>query len=90
LTKKEKPTSDSEEGEKEKPKSPFAKLRATVKGKSSPKAEKVEKTPETKVEEPETKAEAAPAAAPVTEETPVVSEPVPAVQATTPQVTASA
>ncbi|TVY42456.1 hypothetical protein LSUB1_G001737 [Lachnellula subtilissima] len=83
MTKKEKPTSD-EEGEK--PKSPFAKLRATVKGKSSPKTEKVEKTPETKAEEPETTPEAA---EPATEE-PVVSEPVSAAPVSTPQVTASA
>jgi len=88
MTKKEKPTSDEES---EKPKSPFAKLRATVKGKSSPKAEKVEKTTETKAEEPETTpAVSEPAAAPATIEEPVVSEPVPAVQASTPQVTASA
>ncbi|TVY59081.1 hypothetical protein LCER1_G000701 [Lachnellula cervina] len=85
MTKKEKPTSD-EEGEK--PKSPFAKLRATVKGKSSPKTEKVEKTPETKAEEPETTPEVSEPAA-VAEE-PVVSEPVSAVPASTPQVTASA
>ncbi|KAF4632565.1 hypothetical protein G7Y89_g5566 [Cudoniella acicularis] len=81
LTKKEKPTSD-EEGV-EKPKSPFAKLRATVKGKSSPKAEKIEKAPEVKAEEPA--AEAAPAV-----EEPVVSEPVPAVTSATPQVSATA
>ncbi|TVY18422.1 hypothetical protein LARI1_G004660 [Lachnellula arida] len=85
MTKKEKPTSD-EEGEK--PKSPFAKLRATVKGKSSPKTEKVEKTPETTAEEPETAAEVSEPAA--TTEEPVVSEPVSAVPASTPQVTASA
>ncbi|TVY49817.1 hypothetical protein LOCC1_G000458 [Lachnellula occidentalis] len=81
MTKKEKPTSDEES---EKPKSPFAKLRATVKGK--PKAEKVEKTAETKAEEPETAPEVT---EPATEE-PVVSEPVSVVPATTPQVTASA
>ncbi|TVY78567.1 hypothetical protein LSUE1_G008426 [Lachnellula suecica] len=87
LTKKEKPTSDSE-GEKEKPKSPFAKLRATVKGK---KADKAEKSSEAKTEEPEvipssteTKTET-----PAVEE-PVVSEPIPAVTTTTPQVAASA
>ncbi|CAG8948772.1 hypothetical protein HYFRA_00001894 [Hymenoscyphus fraxineus] len=80
LSKKEKPTS---EDEAEKPKSPFAKLRATVKGKSSPKAaEKVEKAPETKEEE------AAPAA-PVVEEPSNTTTQAPTVPAAT-QVTASA
>lgn len=79
LTKKEKPTSDDEA---EKPKSPFAKLRATVKGKSSPKAEKVEKAPEATKEEESTPV------APVVEES--TTTPAPVVPATTPQVTASA
>jgi hypothetical protein len=77
LTKKDKPTSD-EEGEK--PKSPFAKLRATVKGKTSPKAEKATEKP---TEEK--------AAAPVAEtkpEEPIV--PAPVVSTSTPQVSATA
>ncbi|KAL2063476.1 hypothetical protein VTL71DRAFT_5281 [Oculimacula yallundae] len=77
LTKKEKATTSDDEAEK--PKSPFAKLRATVKGKSSPKAEKVsEKPAATEVAEPKTT------------ETPVVSEPTPVVPQSTPQVSASA
>ncbi|EHK96247.1 PH [Glarea lozoyensis ATCC 20868] len=82
LSKKEKPTSDDDT---EKPKSPFAKLRATVKGKSSPKAEK---TPEVKPEETKKDEETVPTVA--STEEPVVAAPVPAVPATTPQVTASA
>lgn len=86
FTKKEKVTSD-EEGEKaEKPKSPgpFAKLRATVKAKSSPKAEKVaDKPAETSTETPAV-VEPTPAAEPV------VSEPEPVVPQSTPQVAASA
>lgn len=78
LSKKEKATTSDEEGEK--PKSPFAKLRATVKGKSSPKAEKASDKPAT-----EESTEQAPA--PVD---PVVSEPEKVVPQTTPQVTASA
>jgi len=80
LNKKEKATSDEET---EKPKSPFAKLRATVKSKSSPKAEK----PVEKPTEPATEAAAAedkPA------EEAVVSEPTPVVSASTPQVSATA
>jgi len=84
LSKKEKPTSDDET---EKPKSPFAKLRATVKGKSSPKSEK---TSEVKPEETKKEEEATPAVVPSTTEEPVVSTPTPAVSSTTPQVTASA
>jgi hypothetical protein len=84
LTKKDKTATSDEETEK--PKSPFAKLRATVKGKSSPKAEKAAEKP---VESTET-----PAAEPATETPavtePVVSEPAKVVPATTPQVTASA
>jgi len=76
LTKKDKPTSDEET---EKPKSPFAKLRATVKGKSSPKAEKAAEKP----------AEETPAAEAKPEE-PVVSEPTPVVSTSTPQVSATA
>jgi len=76
LTKKDKPTSD-EEGEK--PKSPFAKLRATVKGKSSPKAEKAAEK-----EKPVEPAADKPA------EEPVVSEPTPVVNTSTPQVSATA
>jgi len=79
LTKKEKPTTTSDE-EADKPKSPFAKLRATVKGK--------------KTEKPAEPAAADETAAPVeptpAAEEPVVSEPTPVVQQTTPQVTASA
>ncbi|KAI9047733.1 hypothetical protein LZ554_008443 [Drepanopeziza brunnea f. sp. 'monogermtubi'] len=75
LSKKEKTGSD-EEGEK--PKSPFAKLRATVKGKTSPKAEKVSEKPATTEESP---AETA---------SPAVQEPVKVAPASTPAVTASA
>jgi len=77
LSKKEKATTSDEETEK--PKSPFAKLRATVKGKSSTKAEKASEKPAATEE-----------AAPATTETPVVSEPAPVVPQTTPQVSASA
>lgn len=94
LNKKDKSAATSDE-ETEKPKSPFAKLRATVKSKSSPKADKTaekplepaaETTAEDKIEEETTATEAAPA---VTE--PVVSEPVVAAPAsTTPQVSATA
>lgn len=87
-TKKEKVSSDDET---EKPKSPFAKLRATVKGK---KADKVEKTPEPAAAEAkaEDKEEEAAPAADAEEATaaPVVSEPVPAALASTPQVSATA
>jgi hypothetical protein len=83
LSKKDKPTSDEET---EKPKSPFAKLRATVKGKSSPKSEK---TQEVKSEDTKKDGETTQAAVIPTEE-PVVSAPVPAVSSTTPQVAASA
>jgi hypothetical protein len=85
LTKKEKPTSDDET---EKPKSPFAKLRATVKGKTSPKA--AEK-PAEEVAEPakETEVPATTEAAPAATE-PVVSEPISAPPASTPQVSATA
>lgn len=82
LNKAEKATSD-EEGEK--PKSPFAKFRATIKGKSSPKVEKpatekpTEPATETAVAEPEAKAEE-----------PVVGAPTPVVSTTTPQVSATA
>ncbi|KAM0128903.1 hypothetical protein ACHAP3_008072 [Botrytis cinerea] len=94
LNKKDKSAATSDE-ETEKPKSPFAKLRATVKSKSSPKADKTaekplepaaETTAEDKIEEETTATEAAPV---VTE--PVVSEPVVAAPAsTTPQVSATA
>jgi hypothetical protein len=79
LNKKDKPSSD-EEGEK--PKSPFAKLRATVKGKTSPKTEKATDKP---AEEE--------AAAPVAEtkpEEPIVDQPAPVVSTSTPQVSATA
>jgi len=80
LSKKEKPTSDDEVTEK--PKSPFAKLRATVKGKTSPKAvEKPVETPATT----EAPVEETPA---VSE--PIVSEPEPVIPTSTPQVAASA
>ncbi|EKD18196.1 immunogenic protein [Drepanopeziza brunnea f. sp. 'multigermtubi' MB_m1] len=75
LSKKEKTGSD-EEGEK--PKSPFAKLRATVKGKTSPKAEKVSEKP---APTEESAAETA---------TPAVQEPEKVAPASTPAVTASA
>ncbi|KAF7863830.1 hypothetical protein EAF04_006795 [Stromatinia cepivora] len=96
LSKKDKSAATSDE-ETEKPKSPFAKLRATVKSKSSPKADKTAEKPleptveakaEDKIDEETTaiEAEAAPAA---TE--PVVSEPVVAAPtSTTPQVSATA
>lgn len=80
FTKKEKVSSE-EEGEKaDKPKSPgpFARIRATVKGKTSPKAEKPTEAAESSAAEP-TPADA-----------PVVSEPEPVVPQSTPQVTASA
>lgn len=86
LSKKEKPATSDEEAEK--PKSPFAKLRATVKGKSSPKAEKAPEKPaeaEAAKEEAAAPVEAAPAAV-----DPVVSEPVPVVQQTPAPVAASA
>ncbi|CZR55329.1 uncharacterized protein PAC_05216 [Phialocephala subalpina] len=89
FNKKEKVPATEEEGEKaEKPKSPgfsFSKLRATVKGKSSPKAEKAAEKP--------AEAEASTETAAATESTPaapVVSEPEPVVPQSTPQVTASA
>ncbi|KAK0118181.1 hypothetical protein ONS95_012486 [Cadophora gregata] len=83
LSKKEKATTSDEETEK--PKSPFAKLRATVKGKTSPKAEKVsEKPAATEEAEPTTATETA------KPEAPVVSEPTPVVPQSTPQVSASA
>lgn len=76
----------TEEGETaEKPKSPgfsFSTLRKTIKGKSSPKAEKPAEA-EASTETPAA-AESTPAAAPV------VSEPEPVVPQSTPQVTASA
>jgi hypothetical protein len=86
LSKKEKPATSDEEVEK--PKSPFAKLRATVKGKTSPKAEKAAEKPaeaEAAKEETAASAEASPAV-----EEPVVSEPVPVVQQTPAPVAASA
>lgn len=89
LTKKEKTTSD-EEGEK--PLSPFAKLRATVKGKSSPKAEKTAEKPVEPSAEPATATEPT-AEAPVADvkpEEPIVSEPIPAAHTSTPQVSATA
>ncbi|KAI9744449.1 MAG: hypothetical protein M1818_001978 [Claussenomyces sp. TS43310] len=94
--KKEKATSDSET---EKPKSPFAKLRQTVKGKSTKSSEKVPQVE--KVAEPAAEKEAEPATEPAVEpaaaaadtsatsEAAVVSEPVP-VATTTPQVSATA
>ena len=81
LTKKEKPATSDEEVEK--PKSPFAKLRATVKGKKAEKA--ADKPAEAAKEEAATSAEATPAV-----EEPVVSEPVPVVQQTPAPVVASA
>ncbi|KAG0651772.1 hypothetical protein D0Z07_2026 [Hyphodiscus hymeniophilus] len=85
LSKKEKATTSDEETEK--PKSPFAKLRATVKTKKSPKA--AEK-PAEEVAEPAMDTEApATEAAPATTE-PVVSEPISAAPASTPQVSATA
>ncbi|ESZ98091.1 hypothetical protein SBOR_1470 [Sclerotinia borealis F-4128] len=87
LSKKEKSTTTSDE-ETEKPKSPFAKLRATVKSKSSPKADKtaekpLEPTAETKAEDKITEE--------ITATEPVVSEPVVAAPtSTTPQVSATA
>lgn len=81
LSKKEKATTSDDEAEKEKPLSPFAKLRATVKGKS-PKAEKASEKPT------ETVAESA--GEPTAVEEPVVSEPVPAAPASTAQVSATA
>lgn len=83
MTKKEKPSTTSDE-EGEKPKSPFAKLRATVKGK---KTEKPAEKPAESAAAAETPAPAEPT--PAAEE-PVVSEPTPVVQQTAPQVTASA
>jgi len=102
LSKKEKSAASDEEGE-EKPLSPFAKLRATVKGRSSPKAaeKKEEKAEERKEEKAaassavpaETKHEEIPAmvseAAPVTSD-PAVSEPVSTTPVTAPQVSATA
>lgn len=87
LNKKEKATTSDEEGEK--PKSPFAKLRATVKGKTSPKgAEKpVEKPAE---ETAESAKEETPATTEPATTEPVVSEPVPAAHTSTPQVSATA
>jgi hypothetical protein len=81
LTKKEKPATSDEEAEK--PKSPFAKLRATVKGKKTEKA--ADKPAEAAKEETAAPAEATPAV-----EEPVVSEPVPVVQQTPAPVAASA
>lgn len=88
LSKKEKPVTSDDEAEKEKPLSPFAKLRATVKGSKSP---KVEKPAEKPTEEPaaETAATDAPAAeaTPAAVEEPVAAEPIPAATA---QVSATA
>jgi hypothetical protein len=90
-SKKEKAATSDEEGEKEKPLSPFAKLRATVKGRTSPKTEKApEKAAEPAAEpvaEPSTEATEA---APVAAEEPVISEPVQAAHNSTPQVSATA
>jgi hypothetical protein len=87
LSKKEKPVTSDDEAEKEKPLSPFAKLRATVKGKSP----KTEKAPEKAAEEPAAEAAAAEApaaeAAPAAVEEPVAAEPIPAATA---QVSATA
>ncbi|KAE9368504.1 hypothetical protein N431DRAFT_443939 [Stipitochalara longipes BDJ] len=83
LSKKEKPATSDEEVEK--PKSPFAKLRETVKGKSSPKAPKATEKPAEAKEDTAAPAEATPAV-----EEPVVSEPVPVVQQTPAPVAASA
>ena len=87
MSKKEKATTSDEEGEK--PKSPFAKLRATVKGKPSPKA--AEKTPEKPAEEvaEPAKGESAASEEPAATE-PVVGEPIPAAHTSTPQVSATA
>ncbi|KAG4034979.1 hypothetical protein MFRU_002g03280 [Monilinia fructicola] len=94
LNKKEKSATTSDE-ETEKPKSPFAKLRATVKSKSSPKADKtaekpLEPTAEAKAEDKVAEESAATEATPAATE-PVVSEPVTAAPtSTTPQVSATA
>jgi hypothetical protein len=90
LSKKEKPVTSDDEGEK--PLSPFAKVRATLRGKS-PKAP--EKAPEKAAEEPASEAATEPAAAeaPAVEATPApVEEPVAAepIQAATAQVSATA
>ncbi|KAI6717001.1 hypothetical protein JHW43_000467 [Diplocarpon mali] len=77
LNKKEKTITTSDE-ETDKPKSPFAKLRATVKAKSSPKAEKISEKPATTEETPEET------------QAPAVTEPEKVVPATTPAVAASA
>jgi hypothetical protein len=83
LSKKEKPATSDDEVEK--PKSPFAKLRDTVKRTSSPKAPKATEKPAEAKEETPAPAEATPAV-----EEPVVSEPVPVVQQTPAPVAASA
>jgi hypothetical protein len=87
LSKKEKAVTSDDEAEKEKPLSPFAKLRATVKGKSP----KAEKPAEKAAEEPAAEAAAteAPAAeaGPAAVEEPVAAEPIPAATA---QVSATA
>ncbi|CAD6442035.1 c7db0c9d-4ed0-4ee9-9f1f-bbc9863d19b5 [Sclerotinia trifoliorum] len=98
LSKKDKSAATSDE-ETEKPKSPFAKLRATVKSKSSPKTEKTAEKPleptveakaEDKIDEETVATEAEAEAAPAATE-PVVSEPVVAApSSTTPQVSATA
>lgn len=98
LSKKDKSAATSDE-ETEKPKSPFAKLRATVKSKSSPKTDKTAEKPleptveakaEDKIDEETVATEAEAEAAPAATE-PVVSEPVVAAPtSTTPQVSATA
>lgn len=87
FTKKDKVPATEEGEAAEKPKSPgfsFSTLRKTIKGKSSPKAEKAADKPAEGEASTETAGEPAPAAAPV------VSEPEPVVPQSTPQVTASA
>jgi hypothetical protein len=86
LSKKEKAVTTDDEAEKEKPLSPFAKLRATVKGKS-PKVEKAaEPATEAAAEPAATEAPAAEAATAAIEE-PIVAEPIPVATA---QVSATA
>ncbi|QSZ37641.1 hypothetical protein DSL72_008740 [Monilinia vaccinii-corymbosi] len=94
LNKKEKSATTSDE-ETEKPKSPFAKLRATVKAKSSPKADKAAEKPvepaaetkaDDKIAEDPTATEAAPDATEPVESEPVTAAPT----SNTPQVSATA
>lgn len=83
LSKKEKASTTDDEAEKEKPLSPFAKLRATVKGKSP----KVEKAAEPAAEPAAAAEAAATEAAPAAVEETIVAEPIPVATA---QVSATA